>query len=266
MDLHHNGLGRDLATMLDQGAGRRALLRWLGAGAASVAMGGCGRAAGSAASCPAIPDETAGPFPADGSNRNALGVANALAMTGIVRRDIRASAGAPAAEASTGVPLEISLQVVDVAGDCKPMAGAAVYLWHCDRLGNYSMYSPGLEGQTFLRGVQVADERGMVAFSTIFPGCYPGRIPHVHFEVYPSLERALGAMTRLKTSQFTFPAGAIAEAYKDPAYASSAGHLKGVSLERDSVFRDGGGNQIASVYGTLAQGFNASLTLGVVGA
>lgn len=32
--------------------------------------------------------------------------------------------------------------------------GAAVYLWHGDRDGNYSLYSSGLENENYLRGVQ----------------------------------------------------------------------------------------------------------------
>lgn len=267
MEPHDHGLARDLATMLRLETSRRSSLRWLLAGAAAVQLGGCGRASGTsvgAGSCPVIPDETAGPFPANGSNRNQLGLANALAMAGIVRRDIRTSIANRAVQAA-GVPLAVSLQVVDAADGCKPLAGAAVYLWHCDRYGNYSMYSPGLEGQSFLRGLQEADADGVVHFDTVFPGCYPGRVPHVHFEVYSCLDDARKASGKIKTSQFAFAPGAVNEAYKDPGYASSAGHLKGVRVADDMVFRDGGAAQVASVSGGLAQGFAAQLTLGVIG-
>lgn len=265
MEPHDEALAADIATMLGMARTRRQTLRWLLAGAAAVPLAGCGRASGSAG-CPAIPDETAGPFPGDGSNRNARGVANALALAGIARRDIRSSIGG-AAGIAPGVPLTLSLQVVDVADGCKPMPDAAVYLWHCDRDGNYSMYSPGLEGENFLRGVQEADSNGIVTFNTIFPGCYPGRVPHMHFEVYSSLGRATKGQQRLKTSQLAFPVGAVAEVYKDGGYARSAANIKGATFESDMVFaNDGsGGSQIASLSGTLAQGFSATLTLGVAG-
>ena len=87
------------------------------------------------ASCSPIPEETAGPFPGDGSN----GV-NVLTESGVVRSDIRASFGSSTTVAE-GVPLTIELTVADTAAGCAPLAGAAVYVWHCDRDGNYSMYS-----------------------------------------------------------------------------------------------------------------------------
>jgi len=269
MEPQDEGLTRDIGAMLDMATTRRQSLRWLLAAAAAVPLAGCSRAAGTvgSVSCQTIPDETAGPFPGDGSNRNARGVANALALAGIVRRDIRASVGG-ASGVAAGVPLTLSLQVVDVTDGCKPIAGAVVYLWHCDSEGRYSMYSPGLEDENYLRGMQEADSNGVVTFTTIFPGCYPGRVPHMHFEVYPSLARARSDRQRLKTSQLAFPVSAVAEAYKGRGYERSAEHSKEQTFEGDMVFaNDGsGGSQIASVSGSLAQGFTATLTLGVAGA
>lgn len=258
------GLAHDTAAMLAL-AGRRRSLRWLLA-AATLPLAGCERAFGTApagaASCPAIPDETGGPYPADGSNRGPRGVVNALALAGIVRPDIRRGAGGGAQ--AQGIALTLTLQVVNAADRCQPMPGAAVYVWHCDREGRYSLYAPGLEQESYLRGLQQADDNGIVTFTTIFPGCYPGRMPHVHLEVFASVEQALAGQGKLKTSQFAFPMGAVNEAYKDPAYAASASHMAGQSLEHDMVFRDGrSGSQIATVDGGLAQGFSASLTLGV---
>lgn len=89
----------------------------------------------SADSCSTIPEETAGPFPGDGSNGP-----NALTERGIVRSDIRSSFGSAASEAE-GVLLTIELTIVDTAAGCAAFEGVAVYLWHCDREGRYSMYS-----------------------------------------------------------------------------------------------------------------------------
>jgi protocatechuate 3,4-dioxygenase beta subunit len=263
------GLAQDAAALRALAASRRRSLRWLLA-AAALPLAGCERAFGTAAvvsgSCPAIPDETAGPFPADGSNSAGQGIANALALAGIVRPDIRRSVAGAAGQAQ-GVALTLTLQVVDVASGCKPIPGAAVYVWHCDREGRYSLYAPGLEGENYLRGLQAADDNGNVTFNTVFPGCYPGRMPHIHLEVFASVKQALAGKVRLKTSQFAFPLGAVNEAYKDPAYAASAANMAGQSLEHDMVFRDGrSGSQIATVDGGLAQGFSARLTLGVAGA
>lgn len=266
-----HGLANDIATMLDLSASRRQSLRWLFAGAAAVPLAGCGAGAvttddsasgASGAACTLIPAETAGPYPADGSNANVSGVANALILAGIVRSDIRASV-AGASGVATGVPLMIRLQLVNVNALCAGLAGAAVYLWHCDRDGNYSMYSSSVAGENYLRGVQESDSTGLVTFNTIFPGCYAGRMPHVHFEVYPSLARATLTSNRLRTSQFGFPTATLSEAYSASGYATSVRNLAGINYATDNVFSDGTSLQIASMSGSAALGYTASLTVGL---
>ena len=141
------------------------------------------------AACARIPSETEGPFPADSSNGP-----NVLNVSGVVRSDIRSSFGGLSGTAD-GVPLTIVLSIVAVS-TCEVLAGRAVYLWHCDRLGRYSLYSSGAANQNYLRGVQEADAAGRVTFTSIFPGCYAGRWPHIHFEVYPSLAAAASVATK----------------------------------------------------------------------
>lgn len=283
---HHPGLGADLARLLAQPATRRQSLRWLcaGAGTALLPLAGCGgdtvandygisssttssgagstAGTGGGAACSLIPEETAGPYPGDGSNRNANGVANALVLSGIVRGDIRASV-AGASGVAQGVPLTIRLKIENVARGCAAAAGAAIYRWHCTREGGYSMYSNGIVGENYLRGVQEADADGWVTFTTIFPGCYDGRMPHVHFEVYPTLAASTSAANRVRTSQFGFPLATLAEAYASSGYASSVGNLARVSYATDNVFSDGTALQMASVTGNASQGYSATLTVGV---
>ncbi len=110
-----------------------------------------------------IPDETAGPYPGDGSNG-----ADVLEQSGIVRSDLRSSLDGGATAA--GTPMTLNLTVFDTANGDVPMTGAAVYVWHCDTEGNYSMYSSGIENETYLRGVQVVGSDGVVSFTSIFPG------------------------------------------------------------------------------------------------
>lgn len=113
--------------------------------------------------CAPIPEETAGPFPGDGSNGP-----DVLAESGIVRRDIRSSIGS-ASGVADGVPLALDLTVADTADGCTRLAGAAVYVWHCDREGRYSMYSSGAEDENYLRGVQETDADGRVTFTSRVP-------------------------------------------------------------------------------------------------
>ena len=204
-----------------------------------------------------VPDETAGPYPGDGSN----GV-NVLDDSGIVRGDIRSSFGSSTTVAD-GVPLTVKLTVRDAAtGDI--LSGAAVYLWHCDRNGEYSLYSSGLENENYLRGVQQVDSTGTVTFTTIFPAAYSGRWPHIHFEVYQDVATAVANGPIVKTSQIALPKEACDTVYAESGYEQSVRNLASSSLASDNVFgEDGGIYQLASMAGSVAGGYTASLTIGV---
>ncbi|MFZ6845570.1 intradiol ring-cleavage dioxygenase [Undibacterium sp. RuTC16W] len=293
MDSHDHGLAHDLTTLLNTSPNRRQLLRWLSAGGATalsvMACGGgsttasstttststtsgttsgtstgtsTGTGTGTSTSCAVIPEETAGPYPGDGSNSSTNGIANALLLSGIVRSDIRASI-AGASGVAAGVPLTIKLQVVNTKSSCAVLSGYAVYLWHCNRDGLYSMYSAGVTGENYLRGVQETDSSGNVTFTTIFPGCYDGRIPHVHFEIYPSLAKANSASNKINTSQFTFPMATLNEAYQSTGYSASVTNLAKISYATDNVFSDGTSLQMVSVTGSAALGYVVTLTVGV---
>jgi protocatechuate 3,4-dioxygenase beta subunit len=204
-----------------------------------------------------IPEETAGPYPGDGSN----GV-NVLTETGIVRSDITTSFGSASAIA-VGVPLTITLSVLDVSSGSGPLAGAAVYLWHCDINGKYSLYSDGITQENYLRGVQETGSDGSVRFTSIFPAAYSGRWPHIHFEVYPSLEAATTASGRLRTSQLALPEDACALVYATDGYEQSVRNMAQTSLDTDNVFSDGYSLQLATVTGDVDTGMAATLNVPV---
>jgi protocatechuate 3,4-dioxygenase beta subunit len=287
MDLHDHGLASDLEMMRQQAFERRQVLRWLLAGAASLPLMSCGGsdAGGTAAAsatgtgtsgvagtvtipvtgaCAVIPEETGGPYPADGTNTNGGSIINVLNQSGVVRSDIRASFNG-ATGVAAGVPLTIKLQLLNASGSCASLAGYAVYLWHCDREGLYSLYSSGVTAQNYLRGVQETDSAGNLSFTTIFPGCYAGRMPHVHFEVYPSLVKAASAANRIKTSQFTFPMATLNEAYTASGYTASVRNLAQISYATDNVFSDGTGLQMATVTGNASDGYVVTLVIAVNG-
>ncbi len=102
------------------------------------------------------------------------------------------------------------------------------------------MYSESVADENFLRGVQVADADGMLTFTTVFPGCYPGRWPHVHFEVYPTVDDAIAASNGITTSQLAFPQESCEEAYTAAGYEASVGNLAQLSLETDGVLPTAG--------------------------
>jgi protocatechuate 3,4-dioxygenase beta subunit len=205
-----------------------------------------------------IPEETGGPYPADGSN----GV-DVLSESGVVRSDITSSFGSASGTAE-GVPLTIQLKVYDLDGDdATVLEGAAVYLWHCNRAGEYSMYSENVREENYLRGVQEADAKGFVQFTSIFPAAYDGRWPHVHFEVYPSLDDATKASNKLRTSQLALPKAICEQVYEADGYEASVGNLARTSLDSDMVFGDGYSLQMAKVTGSNEAGYVATLNVPV---
>jgi len=271
LDDHDRGLVFDLATL-----DRRQVLKLLGFGGVSAGLfviAGCtpggstasATSAGSSAapssaagaSCAVIPQETAGPFPADGSNGP-----DVLNQSGVVRKDIRSSFGSSSTVAK-GVPLTINLTIQDAAS-CTPLESAAVYLWHCDRDGNYSLYSAAAANENYLRGVQEADANGLVTFTSIVPACYPGRWPHIHFEVYPSLAMATDEVNKIATSQIALPKDACDTVYATEGYSQSVSNLSQVSLTSDNVFGDDGGvHELGTVSGSVTDGMTVALTVPV---
>lgn len=287
---HDLGLQHDLGTLRRRALGRRGMLGFVGGlGVAAVAVacgtdtssgagtttstsstrpeppaggGGPGGAMGGDSGVEVaegeIPEETAGPYPGDGSNGP-----NVLSESGVVRSDITSSFGT-ATGVAEGVPLTLRLKVYDLTGDdVEVLAGAALYAWHCDRDGSYSMYDGDAMQENYLRGVQETDADGWVEFTTIFPGCYAGRWPHVHFEVYESLDSATSATTKLRTSQLAFPQDVCESVYATEGYEDSVGNLAGVSLESDGIFADGHSLQMATVTGSVEKGYVATLSVPV---
>ena len=265
---HDRGLSHDLPTLLS----RRRALTLLGGAGLAAALAGCdvtstsdssggstttSSAAGAASDGTEIPEETAGPYPGDGSN----GV-NVLTESGIVRSDITSSFGS-ASGVAQGVPLTIKLKVLDTGNGSAGLQGAAVYLWHCDRDGRYSLYSEGITQENYLRGVQETGSDGSVQFTSIYPAAYAGRWPHIHFEVYPSLDAATTASGKLRTSQLALPEAPCKLVYATEGYSQSLQNMAQTSLDTDNVFSDGYSLQLATVTGTVADGMTVTLNVPV---
>ena len=286
--------GRPLARpddeVVDQGAGfdartlvtRRRVLSLVGLGVGTVTLAACstatsgstsdtstsgstssgsssGSSSGTTTSDGEIPEETNGPYPADGTND-----VNILTESGIVRSDITSSLDG--GTTVDGVPLSLTLAVTDMVNDDAPFEGAAVYIWQCDAQGLYSMYSEGVEDETYLRGIQVADANGEVTFRTIVPGCYTGRWTHIHFEVYPDLDSATDVTNAIATSQLAFPPEMLTDIYALDTYAGSAENLAGVgtAIADDDIFGEGDWElQVPTFTGDLDTGYIGSLGVAI---
>ncbi|MCX6395628.1 MAG: intradiol ring-cleavage dioxygenase [Propionibacteriales bacterium] len=283
---HDRGLSHDLPKLIElreQNLGRRRLFGLLGGLSAAGVLAACGTdeaASGTSTSTTTqgarpgappvgagsstavadgeIPEETAGPFPGDGSNGK-----NVLSQSGVVRSDIRSSF-AGATGVAEGVALTVRLKVYDLTGETtKALPGAAVYLWHCDREGRYSMYDSEIADQNYLRGVQEADGDGWVEFTSIYPAAYDGRWPHIHFEVYGSVADATAATNKLRTSQLAFPQETCESVYATSGYQASVSNLARTSLDTDMVFSDGYSLQLATMTGSVSEGYVATLNVPV---
>jgi protocatechuate 3,4-dioxygenase beta subunit len=192
-------------------------------------------------SCVLIPQETVGPYP----------LFNDIASAAMYQR-------ADITEGKTGVPLNLTLNIVNVNNQCAPILTAMVYVWHCDKDGYYSGYNQNgadLRGQTFLRGVQTTDTSGRVTFNTIYPGWYPGRATHIHFRVYLALDLQA-------TSQLAFPNAVTNAVYSTPLYVAKGQNP--TTPSSDGIFSDGVTYQMPTVSANAATGgYDAELTVGI---
>jgi protocatechuate 3,4-dioxygenase beta subunit len=193
------------------------------------------------ASCAVSPTETRGPYP------DTTGMINNSAF---FRRDIT--------EGKPGIPLALTLTVVNVNSACAAVSGLQVEIWQCDATGNYSEYSqPGFNGtgQTFLRGVQTTDANGQVTFNTIYPGWYAGRATHIHVDAYRG-----GAI--VKSTQIAFPETVSSAVYASGVYAAHGQNAQTTNAN-DNVFSDGVTNELATVSGSPSSGYTAMLNVGI---
>ncbi|MFT4248161.1 MAG: intradiol ring-cleavage dioxygenase [Pseudomonas sp.] len=296
---HHLGLQHDMEVMLRRMHERRRVLGLIASGGTLLALSACGGDGGDSSgtgsstsstssssssstttstttttgtsadggTCIVDPTETSGPYPADGSNSVNSKVVNVLSDSGIVRSDITSSFGDYTGTAE-GLPLTLVITLVNVNDSCAPLEGYAIYLWHCTRDGTYSLYSSAIQDENYLRGVQETDSSGQITFTSIFPACYSGRWPHIHFEVYPSLETATSYSNAVLTSQMAMDSDVCDAVYASVSgYSASVTNKAAVSLSSDNVFGDNTSDQIAwmtpTFSGNTTDGYTATITVGI---
>lgn len=219
----------------------------LGAGAAAgraVAAPAAGQAVGSAATetggiCLLTPQTTQGPYWFDPR---------------LERADL--------AEGRAGVPLKLAIRVVEGA-TCAPLANARVDVWHCDAQGVYSGYAGQggegtTEGQTFLRGHQPTDARGLASFSTVYPGWYRGRTTHIHVKVF--LDE--GGRTNVLTCQLFFPDALSEWLYENVGDYGRPGETRD-TLNATDMIAEGQGRSTFGYISEQADGYAMTVTLGV---
>ncbi|HXL55383.1 MAG TPA: intradiol ring-cleavage dioxygenase [Chitinophagaceae bacterium] len=193
-------------------------------------------------SCSVATEETAGPYPEDLSSNSAM-----------FRQDIT--------EGKTGIPLNLTLTVVNTNSNCAAIENARVDIWHCDKDGYYSAYSNtgylGAQnniGKTFLRGIQLTDSNGEVTFTTIYPGWYSGRATHIHVEVF--INSVLKA-----TTQLAFPEELTTTVYNTSLYSAHGQNT--TTNETDMVFSDSYAKELVTITGDTTNSYTATYTIGI---
>ncbi|MET7908244.1 intradiol ring-cleavage dioxygenase [Streptomyces avermitilis] len=182
-----------------------------------------------------------------------------------------------------GVPLTVRLTVRDRTGSCAPLGDAAVEIWHCDAGGHYSGYptagpggttpgpavgstaTSGAADRTYLRGYRTTGDDGTVEFTTIFPGWYPPRAPHIHVKVHTggtSTDRTYQGGKVNWTGQLFFDDRYGDEVYRKSPYTEHTGPR--TLLAEDPVYAGGGARDgLMAVTGDADQGFTGTLTVAV---
>ena len=185
----------------------------------------------STGACVVSPNETIGPYPS---------------LSDFIRSDIR--------ESKQGLPLTLTITVVNTNSSCAAISGAVVDIWQCDADGNYSQY--GAERTlTYLRGLQTTDASGRVTFVTIYPGWYQGRATHIHVEVTINGRSA-------KVTQIAFPEDVTAAVYRTGVYASSGQNP--TTNSRDNVFSDGVADEMITLTGgDTTNGYSGTFQVGI---
>ena len=194
----------------------------------------------SSSDCAVTPSETEGPFPTK-------------TPASFVRKDIT--------DGRTGVAMTMNINIKNASASCAALAGALVDVWHCDKDGYYSEYggsgmqSANFQSVDFLRGRQTTDANGLVSFTSIFPGWYSGRAPHVHVHIYNASGKSL------LVTQIAFPYDVSNTVYTT---AQTQGYTKGAQdtkNESDNVFSDGFTNELATLSGSVSAGYTLTHTI-----
>jgi len=170
-------------------------------------------------------------------------------------------------EGKPGIPLTLTLTIVDAASGLAPLEGVNAEIWHCDADGVFSDYAskpdPEAATTTYLRGAQTTNRGGQVTFTTIYPGWPGDRATHIFVRIYDGI-------TPKKTLQLGFPDAINATVYADPHR-----YVKGqspITNNVDPVFGDApeggtyGGRrefQIIAVAGDNAIGYVATTRIAV---
>ncbi|HEY3614934.1 MAG TPA: intradiol ring-cleavage dioxygenase [Gaiellales bacterium] len=166
----------------------------------------------------------------------------------------------------TGVPLKLAITIID-SSTCKPLTGAAVDIWQANAVGTYSdESSEGTVGQTWLRGVQLTNAQGLATFTTIYPGFYAGRAPHIHAKVHIGGSHAGTKYSGGHVShngQIFFPEALSTKVYATSPYTSDTNERTYRSSDRVYSGQGGSSSVLKLTGGSVASALTGKIALSV---
>lgn len=183
--------------------------------------------------------------------------------SGYERSDIRSNLDGTSTQ--TGTVFNLVLYVYDRKNSCAAMQNVQVDIWHCNAAGIYSGVKNSTNGggadytsQSWLRGYQLTDSAGRVAFTTIIPGWYSGRTTHIHIRFRSTYDSSSTGSTN--TAQLFFDQTFIDTFDTTVAPYSSEGKNT-VTNAGDSIYNTEGGTTLLSLSGSASSGYTATFSI-----
>ncbi|KAL0930565.1 extracellular dioxygenase [Colletotrichum truncatum] len=215
--------------------------------------------------CVLAPDTVWGPYGVDGE---------------MVRHDLREEQG--------GIDFYLDIGVIDIE-TCEPLKGTALTIWNCNATGSYSSFtgidpdtSELLSGwtkrndgttddETFLRGIQVTDDNGIVEFLTKFPGYYITRTTHIHVTAQTDITNgtSYSASKVQHIGQLFFEEDLLNQVYALDPYSAHLSTLNRTTNAEDSLYSDASSDGYSAVISVtqltdnIQDGLVGYITLGV---
>lgn len=238
---------------------RRSALLVLG-GTVSATLAACGGGSGSSSSssssgsssgaCTVTLEGEIGPYFADDS------------ASGFNRSNILSNLDGT--DTQDGVPLTLTLTIIDSENSCAALAGAQVDIWHCNSSGVYSdIAGENTTTQTWLRGYQITDASGVVSFTTILPGWYSGRTTHIHLRVRSSYSEASSTTDGTNTTQVFFSQTLIDTLDTTIAPYSAEGTNPTTNAADRVYTAQTNGENLLTLTGDTTSGYTAEFTIGL---
>ncbi len=198
--------------------------------------------------CASTPEGEIGPYFADDSDAR------------FNRRDILSNIDG--SNTQSGIPLTLTIVVLDGGKGCSPYAGAQIDIWHCNASGVYSDEAvENTTTETWLRGYQVTDANGKVTFQTIVPGWYQGRTTHIHLRLRSTYNMASSTSDGSNTTQLFFAQTFVDRLATTVAPYNAEGKNPTTNASDHVYAQEENGANVLALAGDDTTGYSGAITL-----